>query len=361
MRNPYLLLILLFFHFEFYTSLTAATHKSGVITRNERWTAEEGPYIITDDLVIEENVRVIVTPGVHIMVGRPVSYHEDIEQINHVDSFTVSIKIKGSLRCVGRFNNRIIFSAQYAQNERCQWYGIIAANPRKSEIEIAFCDIVDACYGVHVVAGNPLIRNSVLEYNNVGICIGGKSQPTILNCIVAHNATTGIVIDKANPSIMNTIISFNRNYGIWSDNISEITLEYNCIFGNPAGNLSGCNPEFGILIRQNKNKDSTDFAHNIFKNPVFAGSPADSIAAEKDLSLPTDKSKVKDTLIAKVIQETYSDSTAIIRTTKNKRYSLSRYSPCIDAGKKGKIYDDRDGSRNDMGIFGGQEFIDLSE
>lgn len=344
------------------TSIWSATEKFGVIDRNERWTAENSPYIIVDDLLITANARLVITPGVHILVGKPLSYSSDIHQVDRLDSFTVSIQVQGALKCVGRTDNRITFSAQYANPKQCQWYGIVINTERDDETEIAFCDIGDACNGLTIRQGSPLIRNSIFEFNNVGIVCTGESSPMIYNCIIAYNFTTGVRIQKANPTILNSIIVSNRSDGIWSDQISYITLEYNCIFGNADGNLSGCNPELGIITRVNKNKDSTDFAYNLYVDPIFAGSPADSQAVEYDVSLKTDKSRIKDTTLAKSLHDTLTDSTAIKWMSRSyKRYSLSPYSPCINAGKRGKQFNDIDGSRNNMGIFGGQEFVEFSK
>ena len=41
----------------------------------------------------------------------------------------------------------------------------------------------------------------------------------------------------------------------------------------------------------------------------------------------------------------------------NTDYSLASDSPCIDAGPPDPQYNDRDGSRNDIGMFGGHNFI----
>ncbi len=343
-------------------SIWGATEKYGIISKNERWNAEQSPYIISDDLLITENARVVITPGVQIFIGRPVSFKSGILQKNHLDSFTVSIKVNGALKCVGRTDNRIIFSSQMRHSNQCQWYGIIINSQRDDEIEFAFCDIGNACNAITIMQGSPLIRNCVLESNNVGIQCSDESYPRIYNCLLAYNLTTGIHIRKANPTLFNNIIVFNRGNGIWSDNISHVAVEYNCIFGNTDGNLVGCNPELGIIKKRNKNKDSTDFAHNMYFNPIFAGSPADSLAVEQDITLKTDKSRIKDTTLAKALYDTLSDSSAIKWIARDyKRFSLSSYSPCINAGKPGKQFNDRDGSRNDMGIFGGQEFVDFTK
>lgn len=338
------------------------TEKYGIIKRSERWTAEESPYIISDDLLISDDARLVINPGVQILVGKPVSLKSEIKQQDHLDSFTVSIKVRGAFKCVGRMDNRITFSSQYTESNECQWYGIVI-NPRyEGDIEIAFTDIANACNGMTISKGSPIVRNCVFEFNNVGISCRSMVRPKIYNSNFIYNTTSGIHTQNANPEIFNCIIAFNRNNGVWSDEVSFINLKYNCIFGNPGGNLVGCNPELGIIKRVNKNKDSTDFAFNMVADPIFAGSAADSLAVETDVTLKTDKSRIKDTSLAKIIHDTLTDSSAIKKISRNyKRFTLSSYSPCINAGNPGKKFNDIDGSKNDIGIFGGQEFVDFNK
>jgi hypothetical protein len=355
-----ILLLFFFLLLSIYLHVSGDTERSGVIQKNERWTLENSPYIITDDLLISFNARLVITPGVKVITGKPTAYHSGIEQTDHNDSFSVSIKVEGALKCVGRIDNRITFSSQFRDPRRCQWYGIILNSSREGEVELAYCDIADACKGITIKRGSPLLRNIVFEFNSVGIICTQKSKPRIYNCNIVYNFTSGVIVREANPVLFNNIIAFNKDNGIWSDNVSFITLKYNCIYGNIEGNLLGCDPKFGKLTRLNKNKDSTDFAYNLFNDPVFAGSVADSMAVELDLSLQTDKSRIKDTTIAKIIHTTLSDSIARKWISRDfKRYDLSYYSPCINAGNPGKLFLDLDGSKNDMGIYGGQEFVDF--
>lgn len=342
---------------------SGATEKYGVITKNERWTVENSPYIISDDLLVTRNARIVITPGVQVYIGKPVEYNPEIQQLNNSDSFTVSIQIEGGFKCVGRGDNRISIIAESPNTKQNHWYGIVLNSDREDDIEIAFTDIAHACNAITIKKGSPPIRNCIIEFNNVGVLCTGESKPILLNNIITYNGTAGIRIDRANPKLYSNIVTFNHVNGIWSDNISNITLKYNCIFGNSDANLSGCDPEYGIVKRKNKNKDSTDFAHNLYIDPVFAGSSADSMAVEMDLSIQTDKYRIKDTTIAKILHNTLTDSSAIKHISKKyKRYMLSeKYSPCINSGKTGKDFQDYDGTRNDMGIYGGQEFIDLSK
>lgn len=337
------------------------TEKRGVIDSDEHWRAENGPFVITDDVLVARGARLIITPGTVVLVDKPVAYDERFEQRDHLDSFTVSIRVQGVLQCVGRRDNRITIVSHKADSIKCSWYGIVLENQTNNFSEIAFTDVAGSCHGVVAQNCTPLIRNAVFEFNNVGLTSLQGAEPRVYNCIAAYNFASGVRIEEANPVLYGNIIVFNRNNGVWSDGVSRFRLKYNCIYGNQDGNLRGCDPELGILSEENKNGDSTDYAHNLFAEPVFAGTKADSIAVEHDVNLPTDKSRVKDTVLAKAMHGTLTDSTASRHLAgKHRRYWLSTYSPCIDAGKPGKAFRDEDGSRNDMGIWGGQEFADFS-
>lgn len=338
--------------------LFAQTEKYGVIDGDERWTMEHSPYVISDDLYVSPKGRLIISPGVKVIIGKPSAYHPRIKQLDHIDSFNISIQVEGIFTCVGRPGNRISFVGESTDSLRCDWYGIVLNGSSDNFTELAFTDIAGACYGLSVRACGPLIRNCVFEYNNVGMKIEEVSDPQISNCVIAHNFTAGTRITRANPEFFNNLIVFNRNNGLWCDGVSRITFEYNCVFGNGEKDLIDCNPELGIPVDENKNGDSVDFEDNLFMNPVFAGTAAESLSVEHDTSLPTDKSRIKDTALAKVIYDSLVDTTVHQwRIAPAKRYMLSTYSPCIDAGKKDKIFRDADGSRNDIGLYGGPEFI----
>jgi hypothetical protein len=209
------------------------------------------------------------------------------------------------------------------------------------------------------LSGSPmLVRNTVLEYNNVGIICSQGANARIYNSIIAHNYSAGVRVYGSNPTLENNLLIFNHANGLWCDGMSKIAFGYNCVFGNDDGNLLDCDPHLGILSKVNKHKDSTDYRQNLFCDPMFQGSVAESLAVEHDVSLPTDKSRLRDTTLAKVLHGKASlpDSTAHRRRLgAYKRYSLSAYSPCVNAGNPAKPFNDDDGSRNDMGVWGGPE------
>jgi hypothetical protein len=223
---------------------------------------------------------------------------------------------------------------------------------------MAFCDITGAYYGVTAVGCAPLVRNCVIEQNNIGVNCLENGGCLMYNCNILRNITAGIKVRSANPVFYNNIVAFNRNNGVWCDGISRITFQYNCLWGNADGDFLECDPEMGVVVAQGKKKtDSLDNNHNVCKNPVFAGSPSDSLAVERDLSLQTDKSRVVDTALSKLLSSKLTDSLAVKkRLTPYPRYLLSRYSPCVNAGNPAREFNNSNGSRNDMGVYGGPDY-----
>lgn len=352
MKNAVHSLLILFTLFFF---ASAEKRVGGVISRDTRWNSEEGPYIIESDILIKSNARLSISPGTEILIGgSPII--DSVYQLDRVDSLTISIKVEGSLSCLGRKENRITFSPVKSEQNRYSWYGIIYKNSISEENELTGVDISGAYSGVSIRSSKVTIRSSVLEYNHIGITFSNTNSTEVVNCIIARNFASGIFAMKSNPHIFNNIIVFNRNNGLYCDGLSRVYLEYNCFYGNHDGDLLECDPELGIKVKMNKNKDSVDLANNIYSDPVFAGSVSDSLANEMDYKIPTIKSRVRDTAIAAIIFDGKPIPERTWSRSKTK-YQLSRYSPCIDAGHPSQKYNDTDGSRNDIGLTGGPDHI----
>jgi hypothetical protein len=339
----------------------AATEKRGVIDTDERWTADKSPYMLTDDVLVTKKARLYIGPGVTILAGRPHSYEQGIRQIDQLDSFTVAIRVEGTITCAGRRENRITFAGSRGDSIQCEWYGLVLDGVLGDESEIAFVDIAGSCNGLYVRKGSPIVHHCIFEYNNIGITISDASRIKIVNCAIAFNVTAGVRITMANPVMYNNLIVSNRLNGVWSDGASQITFENNLVFGNTAGDLSGCDPDLGMKVKINEKKDSVDAKGNLFRNPVFYGTEAESLAMEHDNKISPRKSRVKDTVLAKSLYGSVADSLPFARPAANAfiRYKLSGYSPCVNAGMKGKAFNDVDGSRNDIGVYGGPEFYQI--
>jgi hypothetical protein len=349
-------------------ALCAQTRIGGIIDKSTRWTPEGSPYTIISDILITSQAKLTIAPGTRIFVDKPVKYDDAIPQIDRTDSTTVAIKIRGMLSCVGRADKRIVFSPVKQSSAGNSWYGIVFDGSADDLTEIAYADIAGACNGVRARNSSPLVRNTIIEFNNVGVYCAEKGNVRLYNCVIAHNLTCGVRIVAANPVIYNCIVVDNRNNGVWCDGVTKATFAYNCVFGNGDGNFMECDPGLGVVREPAKEKNAkslrvgTDLSGNLVTDPIFAGSPAESLAVERDLTLKTDKSRVHDTTLARALHDTLTDSSAArARFQKYPRYTLSEYSPCVNAGNPDKEFLDDNGSRNDMGIFGGPDYVQESK
>jgi len=318
----------------------AETIVEGVITENSWWTPDKSPYVITNDLIIAQNAKLIIEPGVEVLIERPVKMPVGIEQIDHLDSFSVAIKVFGVIYAVGTPQNPIIFKGKDVEETYTHWYGIVISSRRTQEISIGFATVSSAANGICVKNGGmPVIRNTLFEFNNVGLRIEGRSSVRVLHCVFSQNYLAGLRVLDSNPYIYNSIITNNNIVGLWGDKNTEIEFKNNLCWGNGNKDYSDTDPNFGIMKKLNSNGDSVDIAGNLRCDPVFAGS-----VKESELQKKGAKEKIP-------------YSTKIIDQIEDKRYFLSPYSPCIDAGTPDKMFRENDGSLPDLGIFGGAEVI----
>ncbi len=154
-------------------------------------------------------------------------------------------------------------------------------------------------YGIYC-AGNDLITNNLIVQNNESgvLCVGIGKTPRVINNTIADNNGRGFHAAWGAPELKNNIISENASQGIFAENDSVVTSTYNCLYDN--------NPNYSEI----RNGVIVSRLGDILVDPQF------------DPVSPSD-------------------------------YLLSLGSPCIDAGDPAAIYDDLDGTRNDMGATGG--------
>ncbi len=336
--------------------IVADTEVSGIFLQNEWWSEKGSPYIITNDIVIGPNARLVIEPGVEVIIEKPKSIPEGIDQFDHLDSFTVSIRVLGAIHWRGRPLKPLSFKPRYSDGDKyTSWYGIILNSHRSDEITIEYTDISGAAQAVMVNKGMPFIRNCSFVRNSIGLkCIGG-STPRVVHSVFTENYLAAIRVDEANPYIYNSIIAFNRTNGVWSDNRSELVFENNCVYGNEGRNFRGCDPLYGVVVEENGGGDSVDFANNITEDPLFAGSVGEQLVVNKRLKeLKESSLDAPDVEVQNLLED-------MLSYTPQKNFELSRFSPCIDAGSKKKKFREPDGSLPDLGIWGGAEFLELRE
>jgi hypothetical protein len=312
---------------------------SGTITENTWWVKEKNPYILVNDLVIAPQARLVIEPGVEILIEKPVKIPDGIEQMDYLDSFTVAIKVFGALHAAGTPLEPIIFKGNNVKDTYTHWYGIYIDSRRSEEITISYASVSSAGNGIWVKNGSPMIRNTLFEFNNVGLRAEKKSAVRAVHCVFTQNYLAGIRVINSNPHIYNSIITDNEITGLWGDDNVEIVFKNNLCWGNGSKDFSGVNPNLGVMKKTNVNGDSVDINGNLRCDPIFLENPKEKIFQK-------DGKKAKKAA-----------SQDIFEKIKDKRYFLSPYSPCVDAGAADKIFREPDGSPPDLGLWGGAEYI----
>ena len=338
---------------------------SGIIDRETRWKAEEGPFIIEGDLLITKMANLVIAPGTKLIIKSGAPKNNFLTApFDKADSTLLSIRVLGSISCVGRRSNPIIITPERTEFADYSWRGIILDGSDSRYTEIAFTEISGAATAITVKNSSSLIRNNALENCNIGIHCVVAGMPKIYNNLISSCFTAGIKVEKSNPRMFNNIIVFNKNAGLWCDDKSKIVFKYNCVFGNIDRNFLDCDPELGKLTRavkkkdSSKNNDSTDAHGNIVADPTFIGSEAEARAIEIDILLKTDSAKVPNKKILNIPNLPFRKLTLREETTiGSETRQLSKYSPCINAGDPGGSFKNVDGSRNTMGPKGGQDFM----
>jgi parallel beta-helix repeat protein len=338
----------------------AETRVGGMVNGTSRWSPEGNPYIVQSDIIVARSAELWIYPGTRIVIAEGKGADTTLPQFDKLDSGSVSIRVEGVLSCIGTKSKRITFVPAGTGQGKLGWYGIIFNHARGSECRVEQTDVTGAYNGITVTGCAPLIRGCVLEQNNVGVNCQGGGAALVFNCIITGNFSAGIRVQGgADPHIANSIILDNKNNGVWCDGSSKFTFEYNCVYGNGDGNFLDCDPLLGRYTKRLGKSDSVDYADNLYRDPLFFGTPADSIAFAHDLKIPTDRSLIKKVSLALIVNDTLRDSSYAQYKSRNyPRFTLSKYSPCLRTGDPAPCFKNINGTRNDRGIYGGPKKFD---
>ena len=158
-------------------------------------------------------------------------------------------------------------------------------------------NIISGCgrQGIYLSASEAYIQYSAIVNNTIS---NNSGSGIYLRSYKRYSSSAGFI---ANLQVINNIITSNTNYGIQFHNSGNTYLgshnfSNNNLWNNTAGDISG------VTV------DSS--AGNIFTDPFF-------------------------------VNQDIAD------------YHTQAASPCIDVGTVGKVYNDPDGTRNDIGVYGG--------
>jgi parallel beta-helix repeat protein len=170
----------------------------------------------------------------------------------------------------------------------------------------------------NTVRGNGNGANGIIDW---GIIILSGSTPLISNNFVLENEVGVYLFQPGTDGseIINNTVLDNQNDGIWCNNSSP-TIKNNLVANNQGAGISGLGADAVPRLSYNNVWENQGLGNYNAQNGAVVGPGLGSISADPLLD-------------------------ADLR--------LMEGSPCIDAGDPAAIYNDLDGSRNDIGATGG--------
>lgn len=348
----------------------AATEVCGTLRGVQEWTARHSPYMVTSDVFLPNTSRLRIGPGVKVRFARkptPCKAEDPAPKpLDWSDSAYVGFRIEGPFQVLGSEENPVIFEpapalpasagkagAVAGRSAAVAWDGLRMTGQNPGGAEIAHAVFRGANRAIHARKASFFVHHSLFEGNNTGIALGPRGDLSIVNCAFLGNLSAGITLEKARPRVAACLFQGNRAYGIWSDGRIGLSATYNAFWDNAEEHCFRC--VRGIL---NGGELDTlpDANGNIIADPVFVGSESHQAALAADESSDTPGHLVKDKALARLEaanRPKWAAPKPAFKPQGTGPYRLSAYSRLIDAGPPGAGFQDRDGSRGDIGLHGG--------
>jgi len=231
----------------------------GIIGGNITWAANGSPYIVTEDLLIDEDATLTIEPGV---------------EVRFAGNYSIYVSNNAILMALGTKNKPVIFTSNGTSYPGA-WGGIqphgdtaviyfkdckimyaskaIGNEEYLSEhynITIINCELTFNDYGMKVYQtqyATITVVNSTIKSNNVGIYLHPHGEVKIIGCeIVSNNIgiySSGVTIQSL--MIVNNTIMYNRMAGMYlgtqlSLSFYNLTVKGNTIMYNSGPGMYLC-------------------------------------------------------------------------------------------------------------------------
>lgn len=193
------------------------TYVSGLISSDTIWGLVNSPYIITDNVTVDDGVNLTIEPGVVVKLN-----------------FFTRLIINGSLFAEGEENRPITFTSNQSSPALGDWSSIKFDNAGNSSGIIWHTRIEYAIYGIWCVNSSPIIaNNTIANIMSKGIYLQ-ESDSIVTNNTVTNVSHTGIDIYMSSPAIESNFIGNTSYYGIKSYK-SSLVISNNTVVGTTKG------------------------------------------------------------------------------------------------------------------------------
>jgi parallel beta-helix repeat protein len=330
---------------------TVVTEFCGMIDLPVTWKKEHSPYRITGDIQISLAARLTIEAGVevHIVPGETCG---ETKQLDWADSNYISIKAYGPLVISGTAAEPVKILPEKHVPGKIQWDGIRMPLKDRASVIIEYLHIMGAHKAINASFSRFNVGNSLFIDNSTGIWLENEGDISVYNCVFTKNLSAGIYISNSRPSIAANIFHKNSNFGIWSDSRPSPRIQNNIFFENADTDCRFCPVGVSKIITKKEDPVPKDKFENIYTDPIFSNSEKEKLMAKKDPNLPTPAKEIKDPDLQKIYKEAKNIPSPAKIIANPLPYSLSVYSPGLNAAPKTSFFKDLNG-KYDIGLYGG--------
>jgi parallel beta-helix repeat protein len=202
-------------------NVTAATYVSGNITSNTTWTVANSPYIIVDDVTVDNGTILTINPGVTVKFDG-----------------LYSLVVNGTLYANGTAAKPIIFTSNQSSPAKGDWNRIRLHGKNNT---MDFCEISYGHYPLYIMgenSNNTIFNCKVSNNTGDGIYIKRSSKNLIYNTTVANSHSNGItLLESQYNTINNSFFKLNKAFGIYLRSSANNSITNSNSFSNDGGGI----------------------------------------------------------------------------------------------------------------------------
>jgi parallel beta-helix repeat protein len=223
---------------------------------------------------------------------------------------------------------------------------IFGIDPR--ECQIIYSGEGDAVTFTNTSENAQIFRLSITSLGGSGIICRSGSSPVVKNNIISGNTGNGIIVNSnAFPVVINNTIIENRDAGIFYNSDYMDYLDGTLVSGNVINNIIILNDSGIIWYWPSSSPYWRRFPPEFSYNNVWGNTQRDYLNSNSSsITYSPSKGSISE------------DPEFVDMTGGDFRFKPSSLS--IDAGWDGPTYADPDGTRNDMGAYGGPDAPNIS-
>jgi parallel beta-helix repeat protein len=229
----------------------AETYVGGIINASTTWGSSGSPYVVTEDLYVNQGVNLSIEPDVLVKFDE-----------------SIKMEVEGILYAIGNESKTIVFTGNWESSTQQSWNGIRVNNG--GEVYLENCEISEAYYGLYL---NESTGNSEISYtifNNISYALWayGVSDIELNNAVFSEGIFGIYLFDTKNITIHNLTV-FNYSHGFYISYSQHISL-YDCVVYNCSEGIELSHSSKNIISNNRifNNENGIELASESYDNRI---------------------------------------------------------------------------------------------